>query len=207
MIAEGKVGPQLLSDGVQSELRQGRLGEQILSELHGRYYEQTFRKNCFSAYAAAVATSLVGTAMVGLQVWNSSGIGTGVNLALTKIGGMVIVTTAAATSLVLAVGAGQFVAPGTATVATRQGNNFIGGPAGSGLAYNIGTFTNAPVAIMNLMHNTAAIAVTGEDPGFAIDLEGCIIIPPQYYVCIASVGAAIGASGSNLHIMWEEVPC
>jgi hypothetical protein len=206
MRVEGQVGPQVVSDGSFSEFRQGRAGEMIVGQLHGRYYETAFRKNLFTAYAAAVATSVVGTAMVGLQVWNGSPVAGGVNLVLLKVGGMIVVTSATTTSLVLATGTGQVGAPTSQTAATRVGNNFIGGQAPQATALNAGTFTNAPTAFKNLLHNTAAIAVTGEEPGFLIDLEGSVIIPPQCYVCIAAVGGAVAASGSNLDISWEETP-
>ena len=51
----------------------------------------------------------------------------------------------------------------------------------------------------------AAISVTGEDPGWSIDFEGAIIVPPQSYVCIAAVGGAVAAAGMNAGIMWAEV--
>src|SRR5258706_4209327 len=207
-VSQGTVGQVLGSDGavLPGGLRQGRLGDGIYSELHGRYYEQCYRKNLFTAYCAAQATSVVGTAMVGLQVWNGSPLSNGINLVLLKVGGMIVVTSASVTSLVLATGVGQVIAPTGQTATTRTSNNFIGGPGPQATALAAGTFTNAPTALVNLMHNTAAIATTGEDNGFFVDLEGSIIIPPQCYVAIAAVGAAVAASGSNLHLMWEEVP-
>ncbi len=205
MRIEGQVGPQVVSDGSFSEIRQGKAGDLIISQLHGRYYEAAFRKSLFTAYAVAVATSVVGTGMIGLQVWNGSPIAGGINMVLMKVGGMNVVTSASMTSVVLATGTGQVSAPTGQTAITRVTNNFIGGAAPQATALNAGTFTNAPTAMLNLMHNTAAIATTGEDNGFFVDLEGSVIIPPQVYVCIAAVGAAAASSGMNLHLMWEEV--
>lgn len=206
MLSQTVVGVQPGSDGSLVSQRAGRLGDTIVSELHGRYYEQAYRKNLFTAYCAAQALSVAGTAMVGLQVWNGSPVSGGVNLVLLKVGGMIVVTSATVTSLVLATGVGQAAAPSGQTAATRVSNNFIGGANPNALALAAGTFVAAPTALINLMHNTAAIAATGEDAGFVLDLEGSIIIPPQAYVCIAAVGAAVAAAGSNLHLMWEEVP-
>lgn len=202
----GAVGPQTAQDGAAPPVRQGRAGEVVVTDLHGRYYEQAYRKNLFIAYCAAQATSVAGTAMVGLQVWNGSPIANGVNLALLKTSGMIVVTSASLTSVVLAVGTGQVSAPTSQTAATKVSNCFIGGVGPQATAISAGTFTNAPVAIKNLMHNTAAIASTGEDQGWSIDLEGAIIIPPQCHVAIAAVGAAAAASGMNLDLMWEEIP-
>jgi hypothetical protein len=201
-----KVGPQVLSDGSIGIARGGKAGESVMTNLHGRYYEQAYRRNLFTAYAAAVATSLVGTGMVGLQVWNGSSVSAGVNLVLLRVGGFCAVTTAAATGLLLATGSGQVAAPTGQTAVTRVTNNYISGAAPQATATNAGTFTSAPTAILTLMHNTVAIATTGEDPGYQFDLEGSIIIPPQSYVCVASLGAALAASGGFHYIMWEEVP-
>jgi hypothetical protein len=185
-------------------MRVGRTGEQIAQELHGRYYEQAFRKNLFHAYCAAQAMSVVGTGMVGLQVYNP--VASGVNLVLLKAAGAIVVTSATTTGIVLASAAGQTTAPTGQTAATKSGNNFLGAAGSAALALAAGTFTNAPTADLFLMHNTAAIAATGEDQGFSVDLEGSIIVPPAAYVCIAALGAAGAASSTFLHLMWEEVP-
>lgn len=74
--ASGQVGPALLADGVGNQpFRQGKLGDQIVSHLHGRYYEQVYRGNVFSIgcqltalSAATIALSATGQPIVG--VWN-----------------------------------------------------------------------------------------------------------------------------------------
>src|ERR1039458_3137225 len=194
-----KPGIQTAADGTYPELRGGRKGGLVSQDVGGRYEEAAYRKALFTAYAVGQAVSTVGVAMVGLQIWNGSPVAGGVNLAILKIGGNIVVTTAALTSIVLATGVGQLSAPTTQTAITRVSNNFIGGPAPQALATTLGTFVNAPTAILTLLHNTAAIAVTGEDAGFALDLEGSIIIPPQCYVCFAAVGAAGSAGALNCH--------
>jgi hypothetical protein len=202
MLTQTQTGVIVSADGAVAPVRSGKAGDVIVSELQPRYYEQAYRRNVFSAYAAAQATSLAGTAMVGLQLTNTS---TTVNLVITKVAGNIVASSATTTSLVLAAGTGQVAAPTGQTAATRVGNNFLGGAAPQGLATAAATFSNAPVAIFPLLHNTAAIATTGVDQGFLVDFEGSIIVPPQTYVCIAAVGAAVAASGSNLAITWMEV--
>jgi len=197
-IADGGIAP--------GGLRQGRLGDGIFSELHGRYYEQAYRKNVFTAYCTAQALSVVGTAMVGLQVWNGSPLTNGVNLVLLKAAGFIFVTSATTTGIVLASGPGQVSAPTGQTGTSRLSNNFLGGPLPQATATAAATFTNAPTAFWNLMHNTAAIATTGEDNGFQVDFEGSIVVPPQFYVAFAALGAAAAAASTNLSLMWEEVP-
>lgn len=202
----GQVGPQLLSPGTSQPFREGASGEMVVQELHGRYYEQAYRKNAFTCYSAARAITVVGTGMVGLQIWNASPLAGGVNLVLLKTGGLIAVTSATTTGLILASGTGQVSAPTGQTAADAVKNNFIGAPAPQALAIAAGTFTNAPTGVMTLMHNTAAIGTTGEDSGYLIDLEGSIVVPPQAYVAIAAIGATAAAAAWFGFLMWEEVP-
>src|SRR6266566_7865569 len=83
MQAEGVVGPQVLTDGSKNDIRLGRLGELIVTELHGKYYEQAFRGNVF-ANAAASATFLAatGTAITPCSLFNP--VGSGKNLVLIR---------------------------------------------------------------------------------------------------------------------------
>ena len=161
-----------------------------------------YRKTVFSARAALQATSLVGVTMVGLTLWNSS---TDKNLVITKLGGNIVATSATQTGVILASGAGQLIAPTSPTAVTVK-NAFIGAAVGAGQAFSTGTYVNAPTATIDLVHNTAAIATTGIDQGYLLDLEGSIIIQPQCYIAFAAVGAAGAASSNNHWVMWTEVP-
>jgi len=204
----GVVGPQAprASDGSPLDISLDPTGAALVSERQPRYFELAWRKTLFTAYCLSQAISVAGAAMVGLQLWNASPVVGGVNLVLLKIGGLIKVSSATTVALALATGSGQVSAPTGQTAATRVANNFIGGPGPQALALAAGTFTNAPTALVNLMHNTAAIATTGEDPGFALDFEGSIVLPPQTYCAIAAVGAAVAAAGADAHLMWAELP-
>src|SRR5258706_15432101 len=154
-ISQGTIGPISAIDGTvpAGGIRQGRQGEIILSGLHGRYYEQSFRKNAFTVYVSGISINVVGSAMSGLQIFNASPTTNGVNVVLFKVGGEIIITSsvAQATSLALATGVGQTSAPATQTAATRVSSNFISGPAPQATTTSIATFTNAPTALVNLM--------------------------------------------------------
>jgi hypothetical protein len=88
MIIQGQVGPtstQSAQPGATPPLRLGQLGDAVVSELHGRFYEQTYRGNffrygttastiCLSTHGTTTGTSTTlataqsGTPMLGL--WN-----------------------------------------------------------------------------------------------------------------------------------------
>jgi hypothetical protein len=204
-----RAGVSRFGDG-QSTLDQriGQQGDQIVSELHGRYYEQSIRKNTFFALSKARATSLGATSQVGLIVYNPPD--SGVNLSLTKWTAAIVATSAALTGLVLGIGY-QPTTPTSVTVADATGQTFgvMQSPTvfnvGKARAYAIATLLFAPLDAWLLMHNTAAINTVGVDVASG-DLEGMFTIPPGGLATIQALGAAAAASGVTCSLAWEEVP-
>lgn len=188
--------------------RIGQQGDLIVSELHGRYYEQAVRRNMFFALSKARATSIGATAQIGLIIYNPSD--SGVNLSLTKWISAVVATSATLTGLVLGLGY-QATTPTTVTAADAQGCTFSLLQSatvfnqGKARAYSIATLLAAPLDAWLLHHNTAAIAITGGDQ-FTGDLEGMFIVPPGGLATIQALGAAAAASGHTCSLAWEEVP-
>ena len=181
----------------------GLYSELAITELAPRYSTLAKLGKIFAARGALQTLSVSGTAMTGLIVWNSSSpSGGGVDLHLLKASGNVAVTSATTTGIALGYVKVQSNAPTTTTAAT-QACTYIGGSTGVGLAYTVATVASAPVAQFDVLHNTAAIAATGEDPGFLIDFEGSIILPPQTAVAFVALGAA---SAVNLSLLWAELP-
>ncbi len=77
MDIQAEVGPQAVSAGDGTKLipRLGRTGDVIVSELHGRYFEQNYRGRIFSAAnqaAQAVSVALT-TTYTGLCLYNPTG--------------------------------------------------------------------------------------------------------------------------------------
>jgi hypothetical protein len=179
------------------------LGELGVSEVLPRYAALAYSGQLFTARAALQATTVVGTAMVGLQLTNNSA---NKNLVVIAVGGNIVATSATQTGVALAFGTGQTAAPTGQTAASRSGNNFIGGSASVGLATNAATFVNAPVAAIDLLHNTAAIGTTGEDSGYFLDVGGMYVIPPGSYAAFCALGATGAASSNNHWIVWAELP-
>ena len=54
MIVEGKVGPAVLTDGSQKELRLDKTGVQVVTDGHSRFQEAALRNNLFSEYLKTV---------------------------------------------------------------------------------------------------------------------------------------------------------
>src|SRR5882762_8546674 len=73
----GQVGPAVVADGVTTQpFRQGKGADIINSQLHGRFYEQTYRGNVYgngtTALTALTANTITLTASTTpiLGVWN-----------------------------------------------------------------------------------------------------------------------------------------
>lgn len=200
---QAQTGPQGPNpDGFNAVVRSGKTGELMQSNLQAQYYEQAYRGNAFMAYSSAQLLSLAGTAMTGLQLWNGS---TTKNLVLLRWAVQVSVTSATLTGIAMGVGTGQTSAPTSQTAASKVSNCLIGGAAPAATALNAGTFAVAPASQWLMMHNTAAIATTGEDAEFD-DFAGSIIIPPNGYAALCALGAASAAAAVTSSLMWMEVP-
>lgn len=203
----GRAGISRLGDGQSTlDVRLGQQGDTMVSELHGRYYEQAARKQLYFSYSAARATTVTTTvAMVGNIVYNPPD--SGVNLALNKWSSSILVTSATTTAVVLTVGY-QSTTLTTLTAADQSGAAYVTQPtltAGKARAFALATALIAPVPVYVMHHNTAAIAVTGVDQ-LSGDFEGSFVIPPGGFAAIQTIGATMAASAHYSTLMWEEVP-
>ncbi len=197
----GLVGPGVATDGTSIPIRQDRTGSQVVVEGHGRYYEAAYRKNLFMAAVFGQAVTVVGTSMTGLILINNT---SQVNLALQKIGFQETVTAASATSVGLAwFSTGASFGASTLTAVTAVPGFLGAGVPRAGSYSAVNSTTGTPVEMFAFLHNTAAIATTGEDIGADLDLEGSILVPPGFGVCLCAIGASATGNG---YIQWEEVP-
>lgn len=210
MIIQGQVGPitstTSIAAGTQATARLGQLGDLIASELHGRYYEQAYRRNIYSAgNQAAVATVALGTTnYTGLVLSNP--IGATVNLVLLK--GSYANSVAVPTAGYLGIETGYNSSTNvTHTSAATVYNHFIGvGSAGAGLVDTAAnTLSATPVHRMSVAGlGTVANTGYGVTQPNIIDFEGSIILPPGAF--IAWYTSATNTAAWFFTWMWEEVP-
>lgn len=200
-----QVGPQFASDGSPVPIRAGRLGDQIVSELNGRYYEQASRGRLFHAFAIVTAPVIFSTAAGtgGPLVWNPPT--SGVNLSVLAVTcGLTVVTTVAA-ALGLTGNTGQTSAPASTTAIDQRSSALVGGQASVSTPYRIGTPTNAGGFFLPLLQlHTGALTVDNLGMGF-IDVGGAIIAPPGSWVSIASSATAT-TTVAQLGMLYAEIP-
>ena len=185
--------------------RAGQLGDLIVQELHGRYYETTYRKHMFSGASQVAATTTVGlaTTYTGLCLYNP--IGSNVNLVVNKVGYAFIVAFPAAAAIGLMAGYNAATAVSGVTAGTVV-SEFLGQPVGQGLVATAITMPTAPTLRMLLGSGlTGAITTEEAVSGETIDLEGSIVIPPGGYLAFYT-STVSGTSGFFGSFQWEEVP-
>jgi hypothetical protein len=198
MYNEVLVGAQTNTpDLTTAKARAGRQGDQIVSELHGRYYEQTFRENVFSCanQAAVTTTATLATTFTGLAIANPAG--SGYNLVVNKFTCAQFAVGAAA---VVGISVGSGAAAGSLTIRNRK----FGGRASVATASASATIA-API-LMVTAGSIGSVATTGYglSQSIVVDLEGSLIIQPGYFM--ASDTSIATTTALIFSFCWEEVP-
>lgn len=210
MQVQGTVGPVAstasLSSGLQANVRLGNMGDTIMSYLHARYYEATYRKARFHAATQAVTalSAGLGTTYTGLVISNP--INSTVNLVLGKVGWTFIVVFAAVAGIGIACGYNSGTNVTHTSAVTPRSNFFNTGTTGQGLADVSATLPTAPFYTHILGAGLTGAVTTIPSLGPTNwDAEGDIILPPGGYC--AFVASAVSAASSFWGSMsWEEVP-
>ena len=208
MNTEGQVGPQLLNDGASQNFRQGRTGEQIVSDGHSRYQEMTVRNNVYTANTKSstvtattdIAPLPANTGVPQLGIYNP--VGSGKNLVILKAG----VSTISGTP------GGPFyfdVIPPNAGITasgTNAINNFTFQQTGSVAKVFAHTAITGSVAAITLRPLGGPAAVAAGAGNYQVDEEvaGAIIIPQGGFLGISA--HAVGTSHViSAYITWEEI--
>lgn len=220
MILQGQVGAQQVADGAQINLRQGKTGESMVSELHGRFYEQAYRANLFGngtvALQALTANTITLTATTTpiLGVWNP--LSSTVNLVILQA------TLASGINNAASTGPGDFVwaasvgngaiSTGTAPVnhktltsvgSQAKGLSFI---ALTGLTNNLVVLESSDFPSPTII-TTAAVSTAIQTPTVAVtqNIDGSFIVPPGGVLALLNTVSTTTISVTG-RLLWEEVP-
>lgn len=190
--------------------RSGQLGDVIVSELHGRYYETTYRGNSFllsvstAAAVTAYAGGAAGTPM--LAVFNPTGSGRNAVINKASVGNVVAASAAGTVSFGLWFGTTAAITQATTVTPWSMSTQLQSGSVMTGfrnVALTSGSAASNVIPVASYYWATAAGAalVTGGP----IDLEGSLIIPPGSYVALGGSSALTSATWIG-SLQWEEVP-
>ena len=190
-------------DGIVSNIeRIGNQNDRIVSQLHGKMYEQTQRLNMFFAAnqaAQAVSVALT-TTYTGLCLSNPAGNTKNLVPRQVSIGVSVHQVALAAMGI-----QGGYVLAGVVThtaVLTPYSCMLGNGQSATGKADSQCTTVGTPLVIMPFVSTDIITTGTPNKGGGVVDLDGSIIIPPGAWVAIYALTAITGLFG----ITWEEVP-
>jgi hypothetical protein len=203
-----QVGPQVTSDGQNPMVRGGKSAETIIQQLHGRYYETTYRKAMFQGSVTGVTTSAgVDSAgsYTGLCLYNP--VGSMVNLVMNKVGYAFNVAFPAGS--VIGLIAGYSATGGLFGPSLTEYSQFVNSSAqaAGAIASVCSSGIPAPATVNQILGAglTAAINVTGVYvPKTTIDLEGSLILHPGGF-CAFYTSTSAGVAGGNFSMQWEEV--
>ena len=219
------IGPSATSstDGSLVTARGGRQQETIVSELHGRFYEQTFRGNTYTIgntdtaliAANAAATSLGAAAKPIIALWNSSAT---MNLVLLQT---LLQITTIANSAVNPQGFNYYVGYNQSAISTGSKGNAINLKTFQATGSVATTFTGGNTALTGLTGNLAFLRPVGIGPvlnaagnatavsfaqGQSVEnVDSGIIIGPNQILAIMNL-TAITTLDVATSLVWEEVP-
>lgn len=220
----GKVGPQILGDGVAAVLRQGKMGELIAQLLHGRFYEQNYRGALFSggmgltdiSNATFTTGTLGATCTPIIGVYNPAS--SPVNLVILEAYLGVTLTALQAT------GGGPYVwATSVGNAAITTGNaplnrktlvasgspaKDMSGLALTGLSINLVVRGGSPLgggSGSNAAFLATAVAMQTPLVGSVQHIDGSIIVPPGGVLALLATTTPVAHSAAS-GLIWEEVP-
>ena len=217
-------GPSSLASGVTPNLRAGQLADLIVSELQGRFYEQSYRGNTYrtgsitsvalSANSITSATGATGTPIVG--VWNpaSSGFNLSILQASLQLFPNTLTTPVGCGPLVWLLSTGNTAQPGgavpfsmkTLAASGSVAKGFIGGVALTGLTnVMVAAFAADLPNMTSLTHGTLTAVSPLTSFGGTTNIDGSIIVPPGGVLGLYNVTstATLSAAGT---LLWAEVP-
>jgi len=188
-------------DGVATLLaRIGPQGDRMVSQLHGKLYEQAQRQQLFFAASQAATTTTIALATTYTGLCLSNPAGNTKKLAVRQVGIALSVAPAGIAAIGLG---GGYAAAGVVThttALTTYCTDIGNGAAATGLADGAATLVGTPLVIMPIIGGFTAGALYSH--GGVVDMEGAIVLNPGAYCFIYTLTVVVGFFG----ITWEEMP-
>lgn len=207
------------ADSTNLPILQGKQTEMITSELHGKYYTQTYRGNTFWAATALAGLTLsivTATTNTCFAIWNPQGSGKNLSLMSVTITPTTAMTTASGYGYGFLLNAGAAIG----TAAPISAITLITATRGPGLLNNSGvgtsvaivagamTLTSASLAMRGMggSAGTGAITAPAQQPTIREDFDGTMIIPPGTVFFVGTTVASSGQTATGVSAVWEETP-
>ena len=204
----GKVGPGYAGDGSLVDPRQTRDLAIVCQDLHGRFYETTYRGNCFIA-STGVAGVAQGTALSTTPpfiLYNP--LNSGVNLAIISASLGFISGTLGAGTIVYAVNNNTAQAAPTGGTSLTPINTLVGNNTlPRGKAFQAATLAATPTILRDFAVIGAFTTSTANMYVPIRDIvDGSILVAPGAAVSLQGVAGAGTTPLVTLAMTWEEIP-
>jgi len=227
MLLQTLTGPSKVSNGSLSALRGGTLGDGIISELHGRFYEQNYQGNLYSIGCMPATTApptalsastilLTASAQPIVGVWNplSSTVNV-VILQATLVDVINAATSVAPGSFVWAASIGNTalsagLAPFNRKTLSNNGSQAKGFSLSTaslltGLTNNLVIFDAAEFNVASgLLTTTVAASTPTPSVSGVQNFDGSIIVPPGGVLALLNTVSSVTHS-VTARLLWEEV--
>ena len=235
MLIQGSVGQPSttsIAAGTTPTIRQGQLADIIVSELHGRFYEQTYRGNFFrtgttaivagtatmgtaTGGSATLATAATGVPMLGIYNPTTSTVNAVVTQATLAAYINTVTTPAPFAGLIWYVGLGNSaistgLTPFNSKTLAQSGSQckgFAGATALTGLTNVLTAMEAADLAAggQTVTYGTVANTAVSAPMIGVQNFDGQLIVPPGGVLALYNTGATTTMSFTG-RLLWEEVP-
>lgn len=212
---QGMSGVQNNADGTTLITQQfGQQGDGLVSELHGKYYNQNVRGNLWMGLSASTGIALIAPATGGGHPTLFNPVGSAVNLSLVRLTLGYVSGNNAPTCIEWAstLNAGSQAATGAAILtatAVAPTNCVIGGTGTNKVIWSptVNTFTAAPVFVMPTGFSLfTGVAATATTPFTMIaDYDGTLIVAPGAAISLCTQAATTTAL-FQVCVVWEAIP-
>lgn len=191
-------------DNATVALALGRNSEQLVSEIHGKFFAACARGALFTANVAAVTIPVVAATLVSVfSLYNP--VGSGKLLELVDIDISTVLATTVVNTVGLYTSSPVLAAKGTFTTAGTALSGLVGSTAqGVGIPYTAYTHSGTPT-LYRIVGGWGAVTETSVNQ-MHYDFDGKVAIMPGGIVSVATSTAAETASGSDIGMTWIETP-
>jgi len=193
-------------DGTNPIVPQGKQGELLKADLHGKWWSAAYRGRVFVGGTAAAGTTIPISSATAATFVLFNPLGSGINVELISYDLGITVVTSVASPVLLGIITGLVLAPTGLTALTASPALLGGSSVAQAKLYSVATLAAAATLFYTLGQITATNATAGNalGPNFHYEFEGRIGLAPGSLVHVC--GTAAQTSPTTQTFAWAEWP-
>lgn len=190
------------TDGSNQPLLQGKAGEAVVTELHGKWYTSAYRNRVFMSAGAAAGLSLVISSATAVNTTLYNPLGSGVVAELITLNLGITNATSVVSPILIGMISGLTIAPTALTLGVvANANGFATTTSNACQYYTAATLATAATKFFNVGSISAA---TGALPNYNYTFDGHVILQPGSLLTVTATAAQTSAVMQS--IAWCEYP-